>query len=136
MLTPTNNKTLVEFSQEITNKLSNNCLVIAKQAYSTLTENRLIFKRKLKNVNYLPNKYPDKMFINLRMLVSLENLIDSNPTEFEQENTLCELLLAEVLRRYSTSQNIILLKERSTWRGKLKYVLDLLLKIETGELKI
>lgn len=71
LLTPTNNKTLVDFTQEITNKFSTHCLVVGKQAYSTLSENRLIFKRKLKNVNYLPNKYPNKVYINLRMLVSL-----------------------------------------------------------------
>ena len=46
-----------------------------------------------------------------------------------------EYLLAEAVRRYTTSDDVILLKERSPWRGKLKYVLDMVLKLESGDLR-
>lgn len=38
-------------------------------------------------------------------------------------------MLAEVIRRYTTSDDIIMLKERSPWKGKLKHVLDTVIKI-------
>lgn len=51
------------------------------------------------------------------------------------EDTCYEYMLAEAVRRYTNSDDVILLKERSPWRGKLKYVLDLVLQLEGGDLR-
>jgi hypothetical protein len=70
-------------------------------------------------------------------LLSRQTLIDSTPhnKEFVPEDTMYEYLLAEAVRRYTTSEDIILLKERSPWRSKLKYVLDMIQKIENGDMR-
>lgn len=64
------NAQLVQFASDLTKKLEHNCLVLSKQAYSTLTETRFIFKRKFKNINYIPNRYPGQFHLDLRMLLS------------------------------------------------------------------
>ena len=137
MLVASGNAQLVQFANDMNKKMEHNCLVISKQAYSTLTETRYIFKRKFKNVNYIPNRYPGKFHLDLRMLLSREQLIDSTPhnKELVPEGSMYEYLLAEAVRRYTTSDDVILLKERSPWRGKLKYVLDMVLKLESGDLR-
>ncbi|CAM6005744.1 unnamed protein product [Sphagnum balticum] len=70
LLVPSGSTQLVQFTADLSKKLEHNCLVISKQAYSTLTETRYIFKRKFKNVGYVPNRFPGRFRLDLRMLLS------------------------------------------------------------------
>jgi hypothetical protein len=55
--------------------MENKCLFARKQIYSTVIEVRLIFKRKNKNVNYIPNYYPTSMHLNLVALFAEKKLM-------------------------------------------------------------
>lgn len=69
-MTPTAKRELVEFMEEMNGKMGSHCLVVVKQAYSHQVENRYVFKRKLKNVGYIPNRYPGQMYLDLKILLS------------------------------------------------------------------
>ena len=82
-----------------------------KDIYSNVAEVRFIFKRLTKNVNYLPNPLPTGVRLDLSLLYSHKKLMLENRNDAKQlQNVSYDYLLMQAMRRYLSTQDIVLLR--------------------------
>lgn len=118
---PANHEPIKQLMEGLEKTLEKECLFGRKQLYSTVTEVKLIFKRQGKNVNYIPNRFPFSFHLDFKLLLAQKKLMLEN----RNENKHLELLnydyfLMQGIKKGLSSQDILTLKERVSWKNRLK----------------
>ena len=101
-----------------------------KQVYSSVAEYRYVFKRKHKNVNYIPNRNPVSLNITLSAMISEKKLMLENSSNKKKPELISyDYLLIDILRKYVASDDFVILKEKIKWKDRLKHLLDIIIEI-------
>lgn len=70
-----------------------------------------MFKRKSKNVNYLPNRQPIGIRLSFAALLADKKVMLENTTNKKKPDAICyDYFLAEILRKYVSSDDFVILK--------------------------
>ena len=102
-----------------------------KQVYSSVAEYRYVFKRKHKNVNYIPNKHPVSLNLTLSAMIAEKKLmLENSGTKKKSELISYDYLMMDILRKYVSSDDFVILKEKVKWKERLKLLLDLIIETE------
>lgn len=84
---------------------------MVKQIYSNVAEVRFIFKRKSKNINYIPNRQPVGLKLCFGALFSEKKLMLENSSFKKTPEPICyDYFLMEILRKYVASDEFVILK--------------------------
>ena len=102
-----------------------------KQIYSNVADVRFIFKRKSKNVNYIPNKQPVGFKITLAAMLSEKKLMLENSSFKKKPEPICyDFFLMEILRKYIKGDDFVILKEKTKWKDRLKLLLEMIIAVD------
>ena len=131
---PANNETIEEVLSTLQKNLEHNCIVVVKQVYSSVAEHRFVFKRKHKNVNYIPNRYPVSLHLTLGAMISERKLMLENSGNKKKGFLVSyDYLLMDILRKYIASDDFVILKEKIKWKDRLKLLLDVIIEVEKNK---
>jgi hypothetical protein len=84
-------------------------------------EIKLIFKRQAKNVNYIPNRFPFSLHLDFKLLLAQKKLMLENRNEHKNlELVNYDYFLMHGIKKCLSSQDILTLKERVSWKNRLK----------------
>lgn len=101
-----------------------------KQIYSNVSEVRFIFKRKDKNVNYIPNRHPVGLRITMNAMLSEKKLMLENSSNKRKPELICyDYFLMEIMRKFVQSDDFIILKEATKWKDRLRLILAMIISI-------
>ena len=105
-----------------------------KQIYSNVADVRFIFKRKSKNVNYIPNKQPVGFKITLAAMLSEKKLmLENSSSKKKPEPISYDFFLMEILRKYIQGDDFVILKEKTKWKDRLKLLLEMIMAVDRDE---
>jgi len=100
-------------------------------------EIKLIFKRKNKNVNYLPNPHPFSLHLDFSMLLATKKLMLENRNEHKHLELLnYDYFLMQAIKKMLNSQDILTLKEKVSWKNRLRILVDMLKEEEERDLMV
>ena len=78
--------------------------MVVKQIYSNISEVRFIFKRKSKNINYIPNKQPIGLKLSFGALLAEKKLMLENSSFKKKPELVCyDYFMMEILRKFVSS---------------------------------
>lgn len=131
---PTSHEIIEELLSTLQKNLEHNCMIVVKQIYSNVADFRFIFKRKSKNVNYIPNKQPVGFKITIAALLSEKKLMLEN-SSFKKKAQLIsyDYFLMEILRKYIQADDFVILKEKTKWKDRLKLILEMIIAMDKDE---
>ena len=82
-------------------------------------------------MNYIPNKHPTGLKLDFACLLGEKKLMLENSSFKKRPEPFCyDYFLMEVLRKFVSSEDFVLLKEKIKWQDRLKLLLEMVIAIE------